>query len=186
MITTGLCALALAGCADDEGDGGENMAGDGDGGNLAGYCAETNDWDPTYAQLEQDILQIVNERRAEGADCGTNGSFDPVPPLTMNAQLSCAARVHSKDMVDRNYFDHQNPDGEGPGERVDLAEYDWRTWGENIAAGSPDAAGTMQQWMNSDGHCANIMNPQFSEIGVGYFPGGDYGHVWTQVFGAPR
>lgn len=74
----------------------------------------------------------------------------------------------------------------GPGERVDRVEYSWSTWGENIAAGSPDAHGTMQQWMNSDGHCARIMKPDYTELGVGYYPGGEFGHVWTQVFGTPR
>jgi uncharacterized protein YkwD len=43
----------------------------------------------------------------------------------------------------------------------------------------------MDQWMGSDGHCANIMNPSFTEIGVGYYPGGQWGHLWTQNFGTP-
>jgi uncharacterized protein YkwD len=88
-------------------------------------------------------------------------------------------------MSDRNFFDHTNPSGEGPAERVDAAGYDWRGIGENIAGGSPDAEGTMQQWMGSDGHCANIMSPDFEEIGIGYHPGGQYGHLWTQVFATP-
>jgi len=175
--------LTLGGCADDDGD---DAGGGGDGGNRQGYCAATNGWDSSYSDLEKDVLKIVNQRRSEGANCGSKGTFDPAPALKMNDELRCAARVHSLDMVERDYFDHTNPDGDGPAYRVDQAEYDWRTWGENIAAGSSDAEGTMQQWMNSDGHCANIMNPAFEELGVGYYPGTQYGHVWTQVFGAPR
>jgi uncharacterized protein YkwD len=87
-------------------------------------------------------------------------------------------------MADREFFDHQNPDGESPWDRFEEAGYtNYRAAGENIAAGNAQAASTMQQWMNSDGHCANIMNPDFSEIGVGYYPGGSYGHLWTQAFG---
>ena len=149
------------------------------------YCSAVASWDPAEAALEQGVLDIVNQRRAEGADCGSEGSFPPAPPLVMNGRLRCAARVHSLDMATRNYFSHDTPEGMGPGARVDASGYQWSTWGENIAAGSPDAAGTMEQWMNSDGHCSNIMDPDYTELGVGYAPGGDYGHVWTQVFGAP-
>lgn len=157
----------------------------GDVPNDSEYCSAVAMWDPAEAALEEQVLAIVNQRRAEGADCGSEGSFAPAPPLTMNGQLRCAARVHSLDMATRNYFSHDTPEGVGPGARVDASGYQWSTWGENIAAGSPDAAGTMDQWMNSDGHCSNIMDPDYTELGVGYAPGGDYGHVWTQVFGAP-
>lgn len=149
------------------------------------YCSDAANWDPAWAQLEEDILTLVNQERAKGANCGSEGMFGPAGPLTMEPHLRCAARVHSKDMDDRNFFSHTNPDGEGPGQRIDKAQYgNYSTWGENIAAGSPNAAGTMNQWMGSDGHCANIMNPDFEHIGVGYHPGGQYGHLWTQVFGA--
>ena len=149
------------------------------------YCQGVADWNPSYTALENQILEIVNQRRAEGANCGSAGSFGPAGPLSMNPALRCAARVHSKDMVDRNFFDHTNPSGESPFVRMGHAGYSYSTAGENIAAGNSTAAATMQQWMNSDGHCGNIMNPAFTEIGVGYYPGGQYGHVWTQTFGAP-
>lgn len=149
------------------------------------YCVEAASWDSGWAQLEEDILVLVNQERAKGADCGSEGVFGPAGPLTMEPHLRCAGRMHSKDMNDRDFFSHTNPDGDGPGVRIDKAQYgNYSTWGENIAAGSPDAAGTMMQWMGSDGHCSNIMNPDFQHIGVGYHPGGQYGHLWTQVFGA--
>lgn len=149
------------------------------------FCSDAANWDPAWAQLEEDILTLVNQERAKGANCGSQGMFGPAGPLTMEPHLRCAARMHSKDMDDRNFFSHTNPDGEGPGQRIDKAQYgNYSTWGENIAAGSPNAAGTMGQWMGSDGHCANIMNPDFEHIGVGYHPGGQYGHLWTQVFAA--
>jgi uncharacterized protein YkwD len=89
------------------------------------------------------------------------------------------------DMVENNYFDHTNLAGESPFVRMQLAGYTYAAAGENIAAGNNTAAATMGQWMGSDGHCANIMNPNFTEIGVGYFQGGGYGHYWTQNFGRP-
>jgi uncharacterized protein YkwD len=103
----------------------------------------------------------------------------------MHPALRCSARVHSKDMNDRNFFDHTNPSGEAPWDRMEQAGYSYSNAGENIAGGNSTAAATMQQWMDSDGHCANIMNPNFTEIGVGYYPGGQWGHLWTQNFGRP-
>lgn len=149
------------------------------------YCIAVGDWDPAWAQLELDVLALVNEVRAAGADCHSKGVFAATGPLNMNPALRCAARNHSADMAARNFFDHTNPDGETPWDRMDKAGYGaYSNAGENIAAGSPDAQGTMNQWLGSDGHCANIMNPNFQEIGVGYSTGGQYGHLWTQVFGA--
>lgn len=207
LLTTLLAcsAATLAGCMVDEdgGEGDENAetdsaetdsaeSGSAESGEGAGevpnnpdYCAMVVDWDPAAAALEEEVLTIVNQRRAEGADCGSEGTFAPASPLAMNGRLRCAARNHSFDMATRNYFSHDTPEGVGPGARVDASGYQWSTWGENIAAGSPDAAGTMAQWMESDGHCSNIMDPNYTELGVGYAPGGDYNHVWTQVFGAP-
>lgn len=149
------------------------------------YCVAVGDWDPGWAQLELDVLALVNQVRATGADCHSKGMFAATGPLTMSPALRCAARKHSADMAARNFFDHTNPDGELPWDRMGKAGYgNYSNAGENIAAGSPDAQGTMNQWLGSDGHCANIMSPNFQEIGVGYSPGGQYGHLWTQVFGA--
>lgn len=149
------------------------------------YCAEVAAWEPAWRELEEDILVLVNEVRAQGANCGSEGSFGPTGPLAMNPALRCAARKHSKDMNDRSFFDHTNPSGESPWDRMGQAGYSYSSAGENIAGGSPDAAGTMNQWMTSDGHCANIMSPNFEEIGVGYYPGGQWGTLWTQAFGSP-
>ncbi|MEM6291060.1 MAG: CAP domain-containing protein [Myxococcota bacterium] len=175
-------------------DGGGDDGGSDDGGDAPppsdevpdnAYCGDVAAWDAAHLQLENEILEIVNQVRAQGANCGSAGSFGPAGPMTMDPALRCAARVHSLDMVDRNFFDHTNPSGESPFDRMGFAGYSYSTAGENIAAGNGTAAATMDQWMNSDGHCSNIMNPDFTEIGVGYYPGGQYGHMWTQVFGRP-
>jgi uncharacterized protein YkwD len=149
------------------------------------FCMGVAGSDAAWSTMEEEILVIVNQRRAEGANCGSEGNFGPAGPLTMNPALRCAARVHSKQMVTEDFFDHTTPWGESPWDRMMAAGYSYSTAGENIAAGNSTAASTMQQWMDSDGHCSNIMNADFTEIGVGYYPGGGYGHYWTQNFGTP-
>jgi uncharacterized protein YkwD len=178
--------------AGDAGDAGDESSGGADSGDPIddsvpdnAYCMPVSGWDPTWTALEDEILEIVNEVRASGANCGSAGNFGPAGPLTMQPALRCSARVHSKDMNDRSFFDHTNPSGESPWDRMEQAGYNFSNAGENIAGGNSTAAATMQQWMDSDGHCGNIMNPNFTEIGVGYYPGGQWGHLWTQNFGRP-
>ncbi|MFI8371523.1 CAP domain-containing protein [Streptomyces sp. NPDC085466] len=118
------------------------------------------------------VISLVNAERAK-AGCG---------PLTANATLARSAQGHSADMAARDFFDHTNPDGDGPGERVTAAGYPWSTYGENIAMGQTTAEQVMEGWMNSPGHRANILNCDFKEIGVGVHTDG--GPYWTQVFGA--
>lgn len=147
------------------------------------YCDDVATAQPQWSQFELDVLALTNMYRAQGANCGSAGSFGPADPLVMQPNLRCSARVHSKDMDARNFFAHTNPSGQSPYDRMSLAGYSYVTAAENIAAGASDAAGTMDQWMNSDGHCANIMNRSFTELGVGYHPGGAHGTLWTQNFG---
>lgn len=163
------------------GTGGIENPGGEPGGSDTQTCADTEDWDEAWSQLEEDILIIVNEERAKGATCGGE-SYPPIHPLKMDPALRCAARLHSKDMVDRDFFSHDNPSDESPWDRIDAAGYEGNASGENIAAGNGTAAATMNQWMNSPGHCSNIMS-KANFIGVGYYPGGDYRHMWTQTFG---
>ena len=149
------------------------------------YCDATKTWESGSIALEFEILDIVNQRRAEGATCGEKGYFPPAGPLQMDASLRCAARVHSLDMATRDFFSHQNPEDEGPSVRMDAAGYMGKGWGENISAGRSSAEKTMEGWMKSDGHCSNIMNSGYTLIGVGYAPSttAQYKHYWTQTFG---
>ncbi|MET9674431.1 CAP domain-containing protein [Streptomyces sp. NPDC006482] len=120
----------------------------------------------------QQVIDLVNSARAEEG-CG---------PLTGNAQLHQAAQGHSEDMAARDFFDHTDPDGDGPGERITAAGYAWSTYGENIAMGQQTPEQVMDSWMNSPGHRANILNCSFKEIGIGLYTSG--GPYWTQAFGA--
>jgi uncharacterized protein YkwD len=149
------------------------------------YCNEVAGWDPAWSAKEEEILTLVNELRATGTSCGAYGAIGPSGPLVMHPALRCAARKHSKDMVDRGFFDHTNPDGEGPGDRFRKAGYSGSKGSENIAMGTHGPSYTVDQWLASDGHCANMMNPGFSEIGVGFYPASQVQGLWTQAFGAP-
>ncbi|MEM9455107.1 MAG: CAP domain-containing protein [Myxococcota bacterium] len=150
------------------------------------YCASASNWDPSWASLEAQILDLTNTARQAGQDCGTAGVFPPAPPLTADPALRCAARVHALDMDARNYFSHNSPEGETPWDRMNNAGYSWMSAAENIAAGNVTAESTVQQWLDSDGHCANIMSASNTELGVGFVPGGPYGTLWVQVFGKPQ
>lgn len=123
----------------------------------------------------QQVTELVNTERSKNG-CG---------PVRQNSRLDTAAQRHSADMDARDFFDHTNPDGVGPGERITAAGYAWSTYGENIAMGQRPPAQVMESWMNSSGHRANILNCSFKEIGVGIHDtsGGPW---WTQVFGASR
>lgn len=149
------------------------------------YCAGVSSWDSAMTVFEEEVLVLVNEARAQGANCGDQ-SFGSAGPLTMSPALRCAARVHSKDMAERGFFDHDNPDGEDPFVRMEQAGYSYFTAAENIAAGQMTPEMVMQGWMDSPGHCRNIMNPDFVDLGVGAFSGTDtqFSTYWTQTFGA--
>ncbi|MBL1106478.1 sigma-70 family RNA polymerase sigma factor [Streptomyces sp. 5-8] len=119
------------------------------------------------------VVALVNKERAS-AGCG---------PVTEDSQLDKAAQGLSDDMAARGFFDHTDPDGNGPGERITAAGYRWSTYGENIARGQQTPQSVMDSWMNSPGHRANILNCSFKNIGVGVHNGSG-GPWWTQDFGS--
>lgn len=127
------------------------------------------------------LLNLVNAVRVEGRQCGTQGTFAPTHPLALEARLTAAAQAHSSDMHARAVMSHTGSDGSGPGERIARTGYAYATWGENVAAGYPSAEAVMAGWLGSDGHCANLMRPGFTEFGAG-----ESGRYWTQVFARPR
>ncbi|MCP3144361.1 CAP domain-containing protein [Pyxidicoccus xibeiensis] len=150
------------------------------------YCDDVTTWDPAWANLEAQVLTLVNQRRAAGATCG--GVAKPAAPaLTLDTRLRCAARKHSRDMGTNNFMGHTGSDGSTPWQRMTLAGYTYRSAAENVAAGYSTAAAVVNGWMSSTGHCNNIMNPGLTQLGVGYYyaPSSTYRHYWTQAFGRP-
>lgn len=126
------------------------------------------------AAMVNAVTCLVNaERTARG-----------LPALARDSRLDTAARNHSADMAENNYFDHDSQDGTKFSKRVTDAGYEWVSTGENIAAGQRTARSVMTAWMASDGHCRNILSGSYADIGVGLASGpGTYGLYWTQDFG---
>ena len=127
------------------------------------------------AAWEQEVFDLVNQIREE------NG----LPPFVYNGTLAETARAHSQDMVDRNFFNHNNPDGQSPFDRMKANGIRYSMAAENIAAGYPSPEAVVEGWMNSEGHRANILGG-CKELGVGLALGGSYGYYWTQCFATVR
>jgi uncharacterized protein YkwD len=141
------------------------------------------------ADFAASAVARMNQHRAAGATCGSRGSFASAAPLRWNALLAQASAAHSTDMAVMNYFSHTSLDGRSMSERVNATGYAWASLGENIAAGYPDIDSVIDGWMRSDGHCANLMNPAFDEVGLACVPGAAgsrYAQYWTQNLARAR
>lgn len=131
----------------------------------------------------QSVLAATNAARAAGQDCGQYGDLGPAPPLAADPNLGLAAQAHAVDMAQNSFFSHTGSDGSSFVQRVRRTDYSGLPIGENIAGGGREAASVVQRWIDSDGHCRNLMNPDATKLGVGYVVGGQYGTLWVQVFG---
>ena len=123
------------------------------------------------------ILQLVNDIRKKGCQCGDTYYY-PAAAVSWNNQLETAAFAHSADMFENEFFSHTAPDGSNGGLRIQKAGYNWNTYGENIATGYKTESEVIKGWLGSPGHCKNIMNKNFKEMGVARV-----GAYWTQTFG---
>lgn len=134
-------------------------------------------------------LARINQLRAAGATCGARGVFAPTTALAWSAPLTQAGEGHSQNMATLNYFSHTSADGRTLTDRVNATGYAWNALGENIAAGYATVNSVMDGWTASDGHCANLMNPTFTEVGLACIPGASnssYNTYWTMDLGRPR
>ena len=151
---------------------------------------------PVVSPYAQKVLELSNVARASARTCADSktadnpnpksGFFPAVAPLTLSDQLAQSAQGHAADMASKNYFSHDSLDGRTFDQRITQAGYAWRTIGENIAAGQQTPEAVVSGWLSDYGHCANIMNASYTNLGVGYAEGGSYGKYWVQDFGAPR
>lgn len=142
----------------------------------------------TYASAVTigEALAKVNAVRGVGRMCGTTW-YPAAAPLVWNEALARAASAHSLDMATRNYFSHTSLDGRTFVQRIEAQGYTgWRALAENISAGRSTMDATVASWLQSSGHCRNMMNPRYKEYGIGlaYKSGSRYGTYWTQTFGA--
>jgi uncharacterized protein YkwD len=122
-------------------------------------------------QAEQEMLRLVNIERDKAG----------LPPVEFDTALRDVARAHSQDMFERGYFSHYSPEGQSPFDRMNKAGIAYAHAGENLAL-APSTSLAMQGLMNSPGHRANILNPDFGKIGIGVIDGGIYGKMYSQEF----
>jgi uncharacterized protein YkwD len=133
------------------------------------------------------VLRLVNEARAKSRRCGRT-TLPAAPPLKSSALLDRAALTHAKDMAAHSLFEHRGSDASLPADRVTRVGYHWRSVGENIASGAADADAVVRGWLDSPGHCTNLMGAQYTEMGVAYVtdPKSKAGIYWAQVLASPR
>lgn len=134
-----------------------------------------------------EILAFTNAYRAAGAVCGSV-YYPPVAALAWNAKLEQAASVHSADMADNNYFNHDSKTNGSPWARFAAAGYSFSSGGENIAAGQRSIRQVMLSWIESPGHCTGIMSNSYRDIGVSckINQASDYKYYWTMDLAMPR
>lgn len=134
------------------------------------------------ANFKREFLRLINKTRTKGCNCG--GKWYPAAaPLIWNDNLEKAAQGHADDMANREYFDHTSKDGRSMSDRIVFAGYFFKGYknfmvGENIAMGQSTIAEVMAGWFKSEGHCQNLMEPRFKEIGIA-----ETEHYWVQDFG---
>lgn len=120
---------------------------------------------------EQQMLNLVNQERAKAG----------LQPLKADLELTKVARLKSQDMINKNYFDHNSPTYGSPFQMMKQFGITYRTAGENIA-GNQSVERAHTALMNSQGHRANILNSQYTHIGIGIQNGGQYSMMFTQMF----
>ena len=136
--------------------------------------------------VRERVVKLVNAARSRGRTCGSE-RFAAAPTLHVSPLLNDAATDHARDMARNDFFEHRGSDGSQPRDRVLRAGYKSRLTGENIALGPESAEEVVAGWLNSPGHCANIMEPRFQDIGFAVTSGKRRGQIyWVQTFAAPR
>jgi uncharacterized protein YkwD len=136
---------------------------------------------------ETRALELVNQVRARGTRCGEH-SLARVPPLRLSDTLGGVAFGHAADMAQHNYFEHDDLAGHTPADRVRASGYREKLVGENIAYGPKSTEEVMQGWLDSPGHCENIMDQRFVELGIAAASGqvGRRGLYWVMELAQPQ
>lgn len=137
--------------------------------------------------VASDVLRLVNAARAQPQRCGRS-AYPPAAPLKLNELLVRAAQAHAEDMLRYEYFEHAGHDGSTPAQRVAATGYDYRVVGENLASGPETPEEAVRGWLASPGHCQNIMDARFAELGVAFAATrvGPPRIYWVQEFAAAR
>ncbi|MBU5307908.1 CAP domain-containing protein [Clostridioides mangenotii] len=125
-----------------------------------------------FSAYQKEVVDLVNAERSKQG----------VKPLTLDAEVSSVATKKSQDMIDKNYFDHNSPTYGSPFDMLKQFGISYKTAGENIAMGQRNPKEVVNSWMNSEGHRKNILNGNFTKIGVGVAQNSNGQIYWTQMF----
>jgi uncharacterized protein YkwD len=142
---------------------------------------------PMSEQEIDDFIQAINQYRAEGASCGSQGVFGAQAPLVWNQKLAVAAQVHSNDQYEMNQMSHTGSDGSSPSKRIERQGYEWSSVRENVASGYFFSISQLAKaWMDSDGHCVNMMASNVTELGIAATRLDNGNGFWTLKLAKPK
>ena len=128
------------------------------------------------------MVKYINQARSEKRSCGDK-IYPPAQAVSWNSRLYSAANTHSRDMATHNLFSHIGSDNSTTEARISASGYDWKAVAENISGGTVTPEQTIDRWLASQGHCHNIMNPVYTEIGMACVVSGtsEFEIYWTLV-----
>ncbi len=176
------CLLAACGSGSDNETGAPAPAPAAVGGDSA-VAAPKDSSEAPDGEFAQTTLKAINDARAAGRRCGAV-DYPAVPPLRWNLRVTEAAAIESRWMQSNNTWGHVWPDGTAVADRLTRASYNWQSAGENIAAGFVTLETVMKAWIDSPGHCVNLMRADVDEVGVSLILGSatnTYRSYWTMV-----
>jgi len=140
------------------------------------HCADSFDWPESFAAGEDELLEAINAARREGFRCGdgdddgdSDREVDEREPLQLSPALRCSARLHSKDMVERDFMGRINPDGDGPRDRMRRAGFYVDDWDEAIESGERSASTALPAFLDTYDDCMSLRSRRLTHIGVGHY-----------------
>lgn len=136
--------------------------------------------------IQKNMVKLVSDVRNSNRSCGKK-MFSPAGKVKWNDELAMAALNQARDMAMSGVLSHTGLDGSSVGDRVEKRGYSWLIVAENIAAGHQTSEAVISVWLESPGHCANLMKPGIKEIGAACFrnPESKYGTYWALVLASP-
>lgn len=191
MVKFGLLSaatLALYGCGGGlppTTGGGNTGGGNTGGGNTGGGNPDTATYVCGDAKITKaQILDAINKARSQARSCGIN-QYNAAPNINWDNRLFFAADKHSLDMATHNFFSHTGSDGSSSSQRATAQGYSWNFIAENVAAGQTSLDQVVSGWLQSPGHCKNIMDARAQDIGLScrYDENTQYKTYWTLVLG---
>lgn len=149
--------------------------------------ATDNDFTCGIPDFQAEFLALVNAARAQGAVCGES-TMQPSRPLVWSSSLALASKIHSEDMAVNNFFAHESPRTGTLRERIHGTGYQYEEAGENLAGGQTTIGKTVNDWLKSPSHCANLLNADFLDMGAACKKSTDsyYKTYWTLEMALPQ